>query len=166
MNSTYGAGRYVAVGGGIYSSPDGNAWTLATGTPTNHFYWSAAYGSGLFVAVGHDGSMAASRNGTNWWGVPPITRQHRFYDVAYGNGRFVAVGGDLVIGQRQGAITAVATDGTNWWRTSNSTDYNHWGVTIHDGRFYAHGDFGRVLISTDGEQWTKLSPAEDQMLLG
>lgn len=166
MNSTYGAGRYVVVGQGISSSPDANTWSPATGVPTNQFYWSVTYGGGLFVAVGHDGSMAASRTGTNWWGIPPITRQHRFYDVTYGNGRFVAVGGDLVIGQRQAAITAVSTDGTNWWRTSNPTDYNLWGVTFHDGHFYAHGDYGRVLISTNGEQWTKLSPAEDQLLRG
>ena len=56
---TYGDGTFVAVGGGILTSPDGVSWTVqdsGTDSPLS----SVTYGDGTFVAVGWYGTILTS----------------------------------------------------------------------------------------------------------
>jgi hypothetical protein len=55
----------VAAGGGGGKSGVGATWTLRNlGQPHNLF--GVAYGNGLFVAVGNDGTILTSPDGVSW----------------------------------------------------------------------------------------------------
>jgi len=83
--------RIVAVGdnGTIYSSPDGNSWTLR-GSFTD-WLRSVTYGNGLFVTVGENGFLATSSDGQKWDKRQVGTSAH-LNKVAYINDRFWVVG--------------------------------------------------------------------------
>jgi hypothetical protein len=49
-----------------------------------------AYGNGLFVAVGGNGTILTSRDGVNW--TEQTSRSNTLNSVTYGKGLFVAVG--------------------------------------------------------------------------
>ncbi len=86
---SFAAGRFVAVGDRIWTSPDGLAWTLRR--DFGSFMQSVAYGNGRYVAVGVNGTTEVSLDGVVW---TPDTNAtfHHLNGVAFGNGRFAAVG--------------------------------------------------------------------------
>jgi hypothetical protein len=69
-------------------------------------FMRVAYGEGMFVAAGYDGSFAVSNDGSNWRTNMP-TNAVPWIGLGYAAGQFMAVGG--------GPTTLVSsTDGTNW----------------------------------------------------
>ena len=62
---TVGGGIFLAVGGRIQSSVDGQRWVEETAELTDLLN-AVAYGDGLFVAVGESGQALASANGASW----------------------------------------------------------------------------------------------------
>ena len=171
----YGAGQYVAVGGGgtILSSSDGTSWTQRTSGTTNSLR-SIVYGGGQFVAVGgdeHDPNRKAivvtSKDGLSWslveTGVQNILR-----GVAYGAGRFVAVGGS-------GSIILSSEDGIQW---ETRLEYDpglpspgdalvYSGVAYGNGLFVAVGPRGTgvdLSTSPDGITWTRSQGPASQYL--
>ena len=154
----YAGGRFVAVGlwGQTAVSTDGINWSIGDvpyGLAPSDGFYGAAYGNGVYVAVGGpacsaDLNVFTSPDGQSW------TAQHStspsgasLGDVAYGEAcRFVAIG----IGSAAGhAYTS--SDGTNW------TQHTIAGGTQIS---YCHGHFliplgpGTNLISSDGLTWS------------
>jgi hypothetical protein len=93
----YGAGLLASCningggsgGGGGSGSGAGTTWTRRI-SQGNHLR-GVAYGDGLFVAVGNDGTILTSPDGVNWT-VQTSGTDHSLHGVTYGNGLFVAVG--------------------------------------------------------------------------
>jgi hypothetical protein len=137
----YGGGAFVAVGnkittgkdltiltGEIIRSADGVSWTDAGDTSfvsdpastIGSFILKAAYGNGMFIAVGcdnviHDktevrGKAAYSYDGASWTAADSgAFGKNSVEGIAYGNGMFVAVGVNSNI--------AYSTDGVTWMPT-------------------------------------------------
>lgn len=141
----YGAGTYVAVGGGqnglMMWSEDGVAWNDIS----DNLGWlgGVAYGNGRFVAVGGNGRVFRSTNGRNWTDNSIDFSAH-FRSIAAGNGLFVAVGDQ---GRR-----AATTDGLTF--TSDVLGGQRLSsVVFAQDRFVAVGEGGRRMISFDGGTW-------------
>jgi hypothetical protein len=119
---TYGAGKFIAVGGNananggpraVYST-DGINWTTTELPTLDGSYWwdHVAYGDGAFVAIAVNpggypqrNEAAYSSDGFNW----TVTTLPDTYwcDIAYGNGVFVTVS--------QQNTAAYSTDGGKTW---------------------------------------------------
>ncbi|MGY2954787.1 hypothetical protein ACVWZQ_002946, partial [Thermostichus sp. MS-CIW-29] len=74
---------------------DGVSWTQRTSGTSNQLN-GVAYGNGLFVAVGWDGTILTSPDGVSWTQRTSGT-SNWLNGVAYGNGLFVAVGWNSTI---------------------------------------------------------------------
>jgi hypothetical protein len=143
-------GQFVAVGGGIQTSPDGTIWAPNPFGPPNQLY-GIAYGNGQFVAVGDAGTILSSADGVNW-----VTRQsetqNTLNDVAYGNGIFCAVSGWGTVGGMSpetpvnGAILT-SEDGVNWTQRQTATTNAFNRIAYGNGRFVAVGHHGTILSS-------------------
>lgn len=110
----------------------------------------AAYGNGVYVAVGYYNCIVRSTNGSDWTVVqaPNNNSSISFNGVAFGNGIFIAAD------STGGIITSV--DGQTWSaRTSISANYL--GISFLNGKFVATGGHGTFLTSTDGTSWTTIS---------
>jgi hypothetical protein len=161
---TYGENMFVAVGdaGTICTSTDGITWNdtaLATQT-----FFSIAYNSGRFVAVGgsHNNNIydiAISFNSTDgktWTsGFPNVSG---YLKGVIGNGsQFIAVGGLSYINTGTQVIIPrllTSPDGTTW---SSMTDYYYdflSGVASNGSGFVAVGQSGLCLYSPSGTSWT------------
>lgn len=100
----FGAGRFVAAGWKILSSPDGKTWTEHK-NPNNQWLGGVKWGNNRFGAAGGFGYSAYSTDGITWTAAKGRgTEAAR--SVAFGAGKFMA-----------------ATDNGNWW---SSTDGNTW----------------------------------------
>lgn len=144
----------VGTGSTIITSPDTIAWnqaSLTTGPLT-----AAAFGGGLFVVVGSNGSILTSPAITSvaatWTGIRAATSPN-FEGVAYGNGAFVAVG--------QGKAVQTSPDGFTWTNqiTATTNAPNLLGVTFGDDLFVAVGAGtgtgpATIITSPDGITWT------------
>ena len=103
----YGAGKYVAVGGGFGSqsliaySSDGRRWNTNVLNTTLPLV-DIACGNGLFVVVGltffGPTTVWSSSNGMSWT-AHTLTFPQTLYGVGYGNSTFVAIGANGYIAQ-------------------------------------------------------------------
>ena len=151
---TYGAGKFILVGGSgkMSASSDGTNWTTVTNNTFSKDQYgnihSIAYVGGKFIAGGVK-RMVYSSDGEIWITVPDSSfRNYGVRGIAYGNGTFVA-GGDF------GKIET-STDGISWKAVRDSkfpllsgTDLP---VTIYSiayggGRFVAVGHKGSMSYS-------------------
>jgi hypothetical protein len=92
----FGHGLFVALGQGrIWTSPDGQAWTLRQ-APS--WYSSVASGNGLLVALDCCGQVASSADGLTWLPNTPATSQN-LQGAAYAPSfdRFVGVGDSTIV---------------------------------------------------------------------
>ena len=100
---------------------------------------------GMFVTVGHSGTILTSSDGTSWTERTSGTSMS-LRGVTYGNGLFVTV-------DDRGTILT-SSNGISWTkRTSGTSEYLQ-GVTYGNGLFVSVGDNG-ILTSSDGTTWTQ-----------
>jgi hypothetical protein len=111
---TYGVNGFVAVGydyetlgGVILTSADGSAWTVRTPGATAPLM-AAAYGNGVFVAVGEGGAILSSPDGITWTARTSGMTRGNLWGAAYGNGIFAAVGYDTT------GFILTSSDGIKW----------------------------------------------------
>ena len=163
----YGNGIFVGVDGiSILTSPDGVTWSQGTTGPTDYFLshlQGAAYGNGIFVAVGQYGGILTSPDAKTWTSRISRVTSDDLSGIAYGNGTFVAVGTSY-IGTGEGGTIVSSQDGTTWTlRSSGRTSGNRFDlfdVAYGNGMFVAVGyDYNArqsgIVVSPDGVTWTK-----------
>lgn len=138
--------------GETFSSMDGVEWHLRISGTTN-VVCSAAFGPSGYVIVGENGTILHSRDGIQWSPVNSGTRR-LLTQVLYGGGLYVAVGEDAQI--------LTSADGIEWTARSSGTTTWLWDIDYGNGYFVAVGPF-RILVSTDGSQWTVASVNTDHL---
>ena len=70
----YGGGRFVAVGGTIMHSPDGDSWTEASAVPTEEFLRGVAWDGTRFVVVGDKSTIVYGDGDAAWTARTPAER--------------------------------------------------------------------------------------------
>jgi hypothetical protein len=113
---------------------------------------AVAFGAGVYVAVGDDGTIRRSTNATTWTTVASGTTND-LSGVAFGNGTFVAVG--YSASTNGNPIVLTSTDGSTWTNTSASAtsgllswhDLRH--IKWANNRFLASGWYSKLRSSTD-----------------
>lgn len=138
VGMTSGAGMYVGVGtednfnGAVYSSPDGVTWQHEVNPQVpraNDYYeqwqddlYGAAYGDGVFVAVGSYGVILRSEDGHTWT-VERSGTQDSLLAVVRAGGQFVAVGDDGTV--------LTSPDGHVWTRrVAAQTKLMYWSAAV------------------------------------
>jgi hypothetical protein len=145
----YGTNGYVAVGapGAILTSSNGMSWSSQNIGPTTNTFYSAAFGSGIYVAI--NGRFAyRSTDGINWTGPyslnVPAPEQCRA--VGCGTNLFVALG--------QLGTIATSPDGINWTaRNSGISGYSLNSFAYGNGIYLAVASL-HYSFSPDGTNWT------------
>lgn len=87
-------GLFVGVGGQIWASSDGLAWSLRQNyLPSGDYFSAVGYGNGRFVALGSRGTTYTSSDALEWTSSSPVT-EHDFLGVVHATNadRFVGVG--------------------------------------------------------------------------
>jgi hypothetical protein len=162
-----GNDRYVAVArtGVIGWSSNGDVWHRAVKLipvtdppadpalvpdPFNASFNAAAWGGGIFAAVGNGGKIAWSQDGISWTsegysgGITGFGTEN-IMGIAWGQGVFVAVGGNANI--------AYSSDGRNWTGCRDSafgtSQLNDIAFDSSGGRFYIVGNDGKRGWSDD-----------------
>jgi len=145
-----GGDRWVATAFGrkIWSSADGNHWTVfeATELPSPRFQ-TCAYGNGTFVAGGEGVyGFWKSPDGKSWTQNGPSVNSD-IKRIKFLNGMFVAVG-------PEGRIYT-SVDGAEWTRRTAPTPQNLYGVTYAAGKYLAVGGQGVIIESQDAISWNR-----------
>ncbi|MCP5107818.1 MAG: hypothetical protein GY950_30805 [bacterium] len=115
-----------------------------------------AFGAGTFVAVGDDGVVYTSTNGTAWTkSNTNFGKYSHLFAVTFSEGKtFIAAG-------RDGLIVRSTDSGKKWTvvnaRSTDVHDPDIYGVAFGNNVFAAMDESGKVLRSTDGIQWKKVS---------
>jgi len=137
--------------GAVYTSMDGNTWTLrnqgTTTIPLNSVIWTGQ----KFVAIGSGGKILTSPDGIVWTSIS-ISYTSTLSSIAYSGTIYVAHGnGDTLLTSTDAAQWTIRTTGyTNQIRSSCWARNN----------FIAVGDSGIIINSMDGITWEKnTSPA-------
>jgi hypothetical protein len=120
-------------------------WTNQSPAGVPSMLWSAAYGAGTYVAVGHDGAIVTSADAMVW------TRRNSgttdwIVAVTYANGMFVAVGDN-------GRILT-SRDGVAWTQLTPVTTSRLNGIVHANNLFVVVGENGAIVTSADGVRWT------------
>lgn len=148
---TYGNGRYVAVtqdaSNSIFTSTDGVTWTKNLTVSLR--LWAVAYGGGLFVAAGNDGSLITSSDGLTWTNrISGFTSGQRCTGVAYGNGTWIVV-------NEHTTNISTSTDGVTWTikGTSGAITTPVLCVTYGNGVWVIGGNNAEIATSSDTNTW-------------
>ncbi|MEO8425677.1 MAG: hypothetical protein ABI651_01060 [Verrucomicrobiota bacterium] len=98
---TFAGGHFIAIADRLlYESSDGVRWTgHKTPIPNFNQGHAVAYGNGVFVGVGLNGTIASSTNLVDWR-VDDVNSQSDFHAVTYDAGHFVAVGSSVVVSEK------------------------------------------------------------------
>ncbi len=138
--------NFVATGIGLWTSPDGAAWTLRSS-----FYpfltISLAVRGNIAVAVGVLGNIVRSADGGVTWTQQNSGTQATLTGVAANAARFIAVG-------ENGTILN-SPDGITWTVRNSTTSAFLADVAIVGTRVVAVGDDATILVSSsNGDTWT------------
>ena len=157
---------FVAVsggeGGGIYSSVDGEHWTLRKESRVQYAFYSVCYSSklGMFIAVGSEGSKYTSIDEINW---EQRTSEYEsmLNAITYSKklNLFIACSGEYY-------YYLTSHDGINWVKRYFGSAIYIYGIVYSEslGLFVAVGKDRTVAYSVDGISWTSqtLFPSEYQ----
>ncbi len=150
--------------GVIYSSTDGQNWTLEheTNTADTQLFGIAYDGSSTLVAVGRSATVLRQSGAGSWGSVSTgITSTHILQDVAYGDSNFVLVGHTTTPPPAFNGDVAVfrSTDGLSWNDVSSNTGLSSWmdfrEIEFLEGEFHAGGFYAQPRRSADaGQNWS------------
>lgn len=144
------AGLYVAgtLGGQVYTSPNGLAWTLRT-SPSASLLAGAAYGLGLVAMVGLGGIVFTSQDCVTWTtrATNVVLSTDQLYAITFSGDRFVACGAGVFL---------MSLDGITWTRIAESVVAQT--VVYSAGVFISSSGFD-LWTSRDGLDWTQTASA-------
>jgi hypothetical protein len=156
----YAAGTFMVVGewGQLYTSTDGITW-MNNSSPGEIYCWyySAAYGNGVYVVVGY-GRIILSSPDANSWTCRSWTNFHTLNTVTFGNGKFLAAGG-------KGTIIS-SSDAIAWKMNESGSDAELFSATFGKDRYIVAGQGGTILTSPDCTTWTQVKSGTKNALLG
>jgi len=161
FNIAYGAGRFIAVGGGakighILSTRDGRNWNALPEVKGR--VATIAYGNGRFVA-GHDAELLSSADGGNFqpgqrleWKGSVHARRSACGDTEAGF-RFVLIGDiDLWAEKKRVSWRGATGDGARWDHAALDTPAVR-DIAYGAGHFVVVGPDGLIESSHDGQTW-------------
>ena len=137
----------TSTAGRIYSSFDGNTWTLRSVT-TQGSAWTAAATNGVTtVLINSSGAIATTTDGVTFVnrtsGTVAVLRS-----IVYAGGKFIAIGASIAL---------YSTDGATWAAAASYGSFNG-NKLIHDGTQFVAVGTGTATINTkvsaDGVTWT------------
>lgn len=170
------AGSYnlaMTVAGSVYASDsgygDGNSmawvktlaadgaigWNYRAPLPSANIVNNVEYANGRYMAVGYNGTLVTSSDGVSWDKVDVGSDTDRFSGIAYGNGKYVIVGSNDSNGYAARIFTS--DDGAAWHETASIANHSLNDVVYGDGQFVAVGEYGKIIISNDGETWETIT---------
>jgi len=149
---TYGA-VFVAAGvnGALFTSSDGNIWSVPASSPqTTATLNAASYYGGKYVVVGAGGKVFLSSDAVTWDPPTsaPLATQDLYAVSNYSTAGYIATGA--------GGTIIYSDDGKNWISATSVTTNPLYGVTYGSGKYIAVGASGILLTSTDGKTWSNL----------
>lgn len=163
FNITFGAGRFIAVGGGsrtghILSTIDGREWKSLQDVKGR--VATIAFGHGLFVA-GHDAELMYSPTGETFdygarldWKGSVHARRSAYGDTEAGF-RFVIIGDvDLWADKKRVSWRGVTSDGRRWEHTALDAPAAR-DIAYGAGHFVVVGPGGLIESSHDGQAWER-----------
>jgi hypothetical protein len=163
FNVAFGAGRFVAVGGGaktghILSTRDGKEWTSLQEVKSR--VATVAFGNGRFVA-GHDPELMYSIDGEKFevgqrldWKGSVHARRSACGDTEAGF-CFVIIGDvDLWVDKKRVSWRGMTTDGTRWEHTALDAPAAR-DIAYGAGHFVVVGPNGLIEASHDGQTWQR-----------
>ena len=139
----YGDGTFVAVNDEsnlnekVATSADGATWTPRTASLNSDFY-SIAYGSSSFVAVGYYGAIMRSTDDGVTWSTKTSSYNNSWVSLTYGDGKFVAV-------------AEYPTDQNNWRNTFEQI-YPESG-SVGSASYASAGPRQTLFIKSDDTLW-------------
>jgi hypothetical protein len=171
MRVDFVGGEFVAVGcvshegtqdAAIWSSGDGHNWGVAV-LPGNDDLFGSAYGNGVYMAVGSNGTILTSTDGSNWT-KRNSDSSYFLNGAAYGAGTVVVTGdhtGKYGVSERPVLLTS--SDFQNWtpanvWIETPLQGVLYSGSETVPGIFVAVGNWA-ILTSSDGTSWN-ITPAQ------
>ena len=115
---------------------------------TSQSLHGVAFGNGVYVAVGDNGTILYSTDTATW--IPEVSgTTNRLNGVKYGNNGFVAVGDASAIFQ--------STDGITWVQRASPVSNKLSAVSYTAGRYVAVGSSGVIVTSTNGVNWSSIN---------
>lgn len=150
MQVIFGADKFVAVGtnGLLMNSADGISWKVIP-LDTSAVFLDVIWTGTQFVAGGLWGTILSSPDGENWT-EHYLGEDNEVYGLAYDNGVYVA------------ALWAencirVSSD-LDHWRATGPLGFTDGavGVAFGAGKFVAVSWWGVALVSTNGEDWSRI----------
>jgi hypothetical protein len=124
-------------------------WTVRNIWPDADQLQTIAYGNGMFVAAGAEGTLLTSPDGTNWT-AHSLGTKAGIRGAAFAFGRWVLVGA----GTDGYGIILESTDGISWSKVQFDQPFNPLNsITVADGHFVAVGDLGTILRSDEPRIW-------------
>ncbi|HEX7642090.1 MAG TPA: DUF4214 domain-containing protein [Burkholderiaceae bacterium] len=135
----WNSSQYVTIGNGLFTSSDGNVWSVNSLTGN---YTAVASSGTLFVATGLGGALYSSPDGQTWT-QHKVTSQD-LYGITWSGKQFVAVGAGIIV---------TSPDGITWTARTSPTANHLYGVVWSGAKFVAVGD-DAVVTSPDGVSWT------------
>ena len=142
-----GDSGYVAVGDRqLFHSVDGLNWS-AVYLPERPSLLSVAFGAGVYVAVGFEGTGYRSTDG-RIWEVINLRTTNNIFDITYAFDQFLAVGGF--------GILLYSDDGENWLSIDTLGFETLFSIAAGPERVVAVGKDGQIYHSFDGFGWNSL----------
>ena len=139
-------------------------WTTVTSN-TNQPIYKVAYGNGMWVAVGVDGSdtnnikglVLTSTDGATW--AKSNLGAHSLNNVIYAGGQWVVIGDNFSAFTSNDAVTWTARTVSNVNEVINLS-----GISYGNSKYVIVGNLGNIYYSSDAITWTNTKPASDDFL--
>lgn len=147
--------QFIVVGyfGEVLTSADGINW-ISRNSQTTEGLESITWNGALYLAAGLNGVVVTSPDGINW-SLQTSGYAGEIRKVIWNGTRFVAIGSDF---RTQGTLlfpdtTVLTSDDGSSWQLQMFTDEKANGMVWTGTEFYAVGDNGFAITSTDGLNW-------------
>jgi hypothetical protein len=144
----------VPASGSVRGAIAETGWEWTNPKPQGNHLFAAVADNGVRVAVGKNGTIVATIDNVRWK-VASGDAEYDLFDVIWANGLFVAVGGEYGFEfSADFGVVLTSSDGFNWVERHRTKNFMAMAVVWDGTRFVALGNGSRVLVSSDGINWS------------